>query len=111
MCIPVTGNPPKPHCSFKSLASPTVVSGERTIGSEMKPFSNLLTFLTISACSSAEQLWWIMPSPPRRAIYMAILSSVTVSMGEDRSGVLREILFVIGESRVTEEAAKPAESS
>lgn len=42
---------------------------------------------------------------------MAILSSVTVSMGEDRSGVLREILFVIGESRVTEEAAKPAESS
>lgn len=44
-------------------------------------------------------------------MYIAILSSVTVSIGEERSGVLREILFVTGESRVTEEAGKPSMNS
>lgn len=47
--LPVTGNPPNPHLAFNSFASATVVVGEITTGSEMKPFSNLLTFLTISA--------------------------------------------------------------
>ncbi len=49
------------------------------------------------------------PSPPRRARWIAIWSSVTVSMGEERSGVLREIRLVTGESSVTSEAAKPVE--
>lgn len=39
---------------------------------------------------------------------MAMFSSVTVSMGEDRRGVLREMRLVTGESRVASEAAKPA---
>ena len=38
---------------------------------------------------------------------MAIECSVTVSMGEDITGVLREIFLVIGVSRATSEAAKP----
>ncbi len=40
---------------------------------------------------------------------MAMDSSVTVSIGEESSGVFREIRFVIGESRVTSEAAKPVQ--
>ena len=54
--LPVTGKPPKPRVSFNALASATVVLGLSTTGSDMKPFSYLLTFLTISAWSSAEQL-------------------------------------------------------
>jgi hypothetical protein len=73
----------------------------------MKPFSYLLTFLTISACSSTEQLWCMTPNPPSSAICIAIECSVTVSIGEERSGVLREIRFVTGESRETSDAAKP----
>jgi len=38
---------------------------------------------------------------------MAMECSVTVSMGDERNGVLIEILFVIGVSRVTAEAGKP----
>lgn len=38
---------------------------------------------------------------------MAMLSSVTVSIGEDNNGVFSEIRFVTGESMVTSEAAKP----
>jgi hypothetical protein len=53
---PVTGKPPNPHWDFNSLASATVVVGDKTTGSEMKPFSYRFTFLTISAWSSAVQL-------------------------------------------------------
>jgi len=42
---------------------------------------------------------------------MAMLCSVTVSMGEETKGVLREIRFVTGESRVTSEAGKPGRVS
>ena len=38
---------------------------------------------------------------------MAMLSSVTVSIGEDKRGVFSEIRLVTGESSVTSEAAKP----
>lgn len=38
---------------------------------------------------------------------MAMLCSVTVSMGEERRGVLREMRLVTGESRVTSLAEKP----
>ena len=49
------------------------------------------------------------PSPPSRAMWMAIECSVTVSMGEERRGVLSEMRLVTGESRVTSDAAKPSE--
>lgn len=109
LILPVTGNPPNPHFSFSCLASLTVVFGERTTGSRMKPFSNRLTLRTISAWSSAEQLWWITPNPPRRAIWIAMECSVTVSMGEDKRGVFRVIRFVTGVSRATSEAGKPGD--
>lgn len=89
------------------MASPTVVVGLMTTGSRMKPFSKRLTLRTMSACASGEQLWWITPRPPCRAIWMAISCSVTVSIGEDTNGVLRVNRFVTGESRETSEAGKP----
>lgn len=44
----------------------------------MNPFSYFLTFLTMAACSCAEQLWWMIPSPPWRAMAMAILRKLDV---------------------------------
>ena len=41
-------------------------------------------------------------------MWMAMLCSVTVSMGEETKGVLRVMRFVTGESRVTSEAGKPS---
>ena len=41
-------------------------------------------------------------------MWIAMECSVTVSIGEERRGVLREMRLVTGESRVTSEAAKPA---
>jgi hypothetical protein len=107
MCLPVTGKPPKPHCSFSALASATVVFGLITIGSVMKPFSNLLTFLIISLCSSTLQLWCTTPTPPSKAICIAMFDSVTVSIGDDVKGVLRVIFLVILEVRSTTDAGKP----
>lgn len=103
----MTGKPPKPHFSFRALASPTVVSLVIRTGSLMKPFSNRLTLRTMSAWASGEQLWWMTPTPPCRAMWMAISCSVTVSMGEETKGVLRVMRFVTGASRVTSEAGKP----
>jgi hypothetical protein len=40
---------------------------------------------------------------------MAMLCSVTVSMGEETKGVLRVMRFVIGVSRVTSAAGKPGD--
>ena len=47
------------------------------------------------------------PSPPRRAMWIAIECSVTVSMGEETRGVLREMRLVTGVSKATSDAAKP----
>lgn len=47
------------------------------------------------------------PRPPSKAIWMAIECSVTVSIGEETRGVLREIRLVMGVSSVTSDAAKP----
>ena len=48
------------------------------------------------------------PKPPRRAMWIAIECSVTVSMGDETRGVLRLIRLVTGASRATSEAAKPS---
>lgn len=76
-----------PHPQGQDTDSPTTLSGPKQIGSVMKPFSYFFTRLTIAACSSGVQLWWMTPSPPCKANEMAIRSSVTVSIGELRNGV------------------------
>jgi len=49
-----------------------------------------------------------MPSPPRSAICIAMLCSVTVSMGDEMKGVFRAIRLVTGVSKETSEAGKPS---
>ena len=58
------------------------------------PDSYFFTFSTSFACLSIEKFLWITPMPPNCAIAMASLCSVTVSIAEEISGILRWILFV-----------------
>ena len=51
-------------------------------------------------------LQWMMPRPPKSAIWMAMLASVTVSMGEETKGALRAIRFVHSVRRFTSSAPK-----
>ena len=54
------------------------------------PTSNLnfFTFLTSLTCFFTSKFLWIIPKPPAFAIAIAILLSVTVSIAEDKSGIL-----------------------
>ena len=63
------------------------------IGSSTMPASERLTTSTWCAWSSIERLRWITPRPPCRAIATAIRASVTVSIGEEISGIFTEIRF------------------
>ena len=58
------------------------------------PLSERLTFLTCSACSSIDIFLWITPIPPSRAIAIAILYSVTVSIAAEITGIDNLILSV-----------------
>ena len=60
---------------------------------------------TCSACTSGVRLRWITPMPPACAMAMASRPSVTVSMAEDRIGILTVI------SRVTRELTSASAGS
>ena len=51
------------------------------------PASDRLTMSTCCACSSTDMFRCSTPTPPWRAMAMAIRASVTVSMAEDTSGI------------------------
>ena len=51
-------------------------------------------------------LQWMMPRPPKRAMWMAICASVTVSIGLEISGVLSAIRLVASVRRLTSLASK-----
>ena len=53
------------------------------------PASDRLTMSTCCACSSIDMLRCSTPTPPWRAIAIAIRASVTVSMAEETSGMRR----------------------
>ena len=67
-------------------ASATVLDLDNVIGSRIIPDSDLLTFLTLSLCSSIDKFLWITPIPPSWAIAIAILLSVTVSIAAETIG-------------------------
>ena len=66
------------------------------IGSSIMPASERLTMSTWCAWSSMDRLRWITPRPPWRAIATAIRASVTVSIGEEISGIFTEIRLDTG---------------
>mmetsp|Transcript_98536 Transcript_98536/g.261862 ORF Transcript_98536/g.261862 Transcript_98536/m.261862 type:complete len:298 (-) Transcript_98536:224-1117(-) len=83
----VTGKPVKPHFLLRTSSSDIIIVGLMHIGSVRKPFLKRLTFMTSSAWSSTGMLVWITPIPPCSAMPMAILDSVTVSIGLETTGV------------------------
>mmetsp|Transcript_65260 Transcript_65260/g.185246 ORF Transcript_65260/g.185246 Transcript_65260/m.185246 type:complete len:283 (-) Transcript_65260:283-1131(-) len=97
----VTGKPVKPHVDRTSSSSASAVVGFTQMGSVMKPLLYFLTFVTSSTWSSMDILLWMTPMPPSRAMPIAILASVTVSMGLETRGVFNVIFLVKLDSRVT----------
>ena len=83
-----TGTPEIRNRPHIASASPMVASGVMVIGSSTMPASDRLTRSTWWAWSSIDRLRWMMPMPPWRAIATAIRASVTVSIGEEISGIL-----------------------
>mmetsp|Transcript_11047 Transcript_11047/g.37600 ORF Transcript_11047/g.37600 Transcript_11047/m.37600 type:complete len:253 (-) Transcript_11047:193-951(-) len=102
----VTGKPEKPNLALISSMSLSLCCGDTVNGSVMKPFLKRFTWRTISHCSSMVLLQWTMPMPPKRAMWIAIWASVTVSMGLDTKGVFRVIFLVSLVERSTASAPK-----
>ena len=69
------------------VAAATTV-GDMVIGLTTMPLSKRLTARTASTCSSISRLRWSTPSPPSCAMTIAMSASVTVSIAEDRIGML-----------------------
>ena len=82
----MTGTPEMRNLAHSASTSARVASGEHVTGSVTMPASDRFTTSTCAACSSADRLRCSTPSPPARAIAMAIRDSVTVSIGDDTSG-------------------------
>ncbi len=63
-------------------------------GSSTTPVSAFFTLLTSSACSSMPRFLWMTPSPPSRAMLIAVRASVTVSMAAEMIGLAKGIVAV-----------------
>ncbi len=61
------------------------------IGLTTIPLSKRFTALTAAACSSVVRLRWRTPIPPNCAMTIAMSASVTVSIAEERTGMLSRI--------------------
>ena len=90
----VMGTPEILNFAINASASARVCSGVREKGSVMTPFSDLFTLSTSSAWASIDMFLWIMPIPPCRAMAIAILCSVTVSIPALIIGILSLIFLV-----------------
>ncbi len=83
----VTGRPEIRYRPHSSSTSASVVSGPHVTGLVIMPASDRFTMSTCCACSSIDMFRCSTPTPPWRAIAMAIRDSVTVSMAEETSGI------------------------
>lgn len=79
------------NCSERTFNCFLVVCLGIIIGSNNTCACALFTFPTYLACSSIVMNRWIIPRPPFLAISLAILNSVTVSIGELTIGMLSGI--------------------
>lgn len=82
------GTPLIRNLAQSASASARVVSGPTVIGSVTMPDSERFTRSTWLAWSSTERLRCRTPTPPCRAIAIAIRASVTLSIAADSSGML-----------------------
>ncbi len=82
------GTPEMRNLAHSASASASVVSGSTVIGSVTMPDSERFTRSTWLAWSSTDRLRCSTPTPPWRAIAMAIRDSVTLSIAAESSGML-----------------------
>lgn len=83
----VTGTPLMRNFAHSASASASVASGWIVMGSVTMPDSDRFTRSTWLAWSSMDRLRCSTPTPPWRAIAMAMRDSVTLSMAADSSGM------------------------
>ena len=78
-------------CGFSSAPAPppSVAIGAMVMGLTTIPLSKRLTARTAAHCSSTERLRCSTPMPPICAITIAMSASVTVSIAEEMTGMLR----------------------
>ena len=88
----VTGTPLMRNLAHSASASPSVASGCTVIGSVTMPDSERFTRSTWLTWSSMERLRCSTPTPPWRAMAMAMRASVTLSIAADSSGMLTRTL-------------------
>ena len=84
-----TGTPLIEKRAISLCASPIDAVGLSVIGSRIIPLSDRLTRSTSSACRSTDMFLWTTPTPPSRAMAMAMPASVTVSMAAETRGTRR----------------------
>ena len=86
--LPLTiGTPEMPNFSITARTSWTLRSGSMVTGSTIIPLSDFLTFSTSVACRAILIFLWMIPTPPWRAMLMAVWYSVTVSMAALTMGI------------------------
>ena len=83
-----TGTPEILYSPIKASASATVLSGPIKIGSIIIPLSDFLTLVICLACVAISIFLWMIPMPPKCAIAIAALYSVTVSIAAETIGML-----------------------
>merc|ERR1719221_647051 len=83
-----------------SMSDNNIVGWIQT-GSVMKPLLYFFTLLTSVACSWIVKLLWMTPMAPSSAMPIAILCSVTVSIGLETIGVFNLIALVKLDSSTT----------
>jgi hypothetical protein len=82
-----TGSPEMSCRRMSSSAWASLLSGPIVTGLMTTPVSAFLTFWTSSACSAMGRFLWMTPTPPSRAMQIAVAASVTVSIADDTIGI------------------------
>lgn len=88
----VTGTPLMRNLAHSASASPSVASGCTVIGSVTMPDSERFTRSTWLTWSSMDRLRCSTPTPPCRAMAIAMRDSVTLSIAAESSGMFTRTL-------------------
>ena len=91
-----------------SSMSAMVASGPQVTGLVIMPASDRLTMSTCWACSSTDMFRCSTPTPPCRAMAMAMRASVTVSMAAETSG-MRRVTFRLSRAEMSASPGRIAE--
>ena len=89
-----TGSPDILYLAIIFSTSATEWVSVTVIGSMIIPDSDFLTRSTSFACASMGMFLWMIPSPPSRAMAIAVRCSVTESIAALINGAFNPMVFV-----------------